>query len=110
MKPVLSGTLNKRITIQEDRGTTDDGQNRPVANWKSIATVWAGFLDKHAGREYALADQQHSEVTHQIEIRYRSGLDSNMRLLFGIRLFEIVSIANPGEQNVKLILNCKETA
>ncbi len=109
MKPIQSGRLNKRITIEEDQGTAVEDSNEHIEDWKAIATVWAGFLDQHSGREYALADQQHAEVTHQIEIRYRPGLNSKMRVMFGTRKFEIVSIANPQERNIKLILNCKET-
>jgi len=48
------------------------------------------------------------QVTHKIRIRYRSGITSKDRIIFGSRIFKIVSLINFEERNKTLDMLCIE--
>lgn len=61
-----------------------------------------------AGREYYQARAINAEISHRVTIRYRSGLKTSWRLLYGTRALEIISIADVEEKHIELELLCKE--
>ena len=67
---------------------------------RCASAVWA--------REYFSAQQVQSEVTTQIWLRYLDGIMPTMRVKFGKRTLDIVSVLNTQERNVSLQLMCKE--
>lgn len=104
---VKAGDLPHRVEIQsftETRDAYGGVTKTPVTD----ATVWAR-VSPLSGREYWQAAQVQSETTHEIEIRYRTRPEAKQRVLWGSRVFEILSVINPEERNVKLLLMCKET-
>lgn len=99
-------SLNRRVTIQS-RTISQDAEGVPTETWANLATVWAA-VEPISGREYFQAATVQSEVTARIRIRYRSGIVSNMRVLYGSRVFEIVSVIDYQEEHRELQLMCKE--
>ncbi len=59
--------------------------------WKTVETVWADMVPV-SGSEYISMNTEMSSVTWKIYIRYREGITADMRLVFGDREFEIVSV------------------
>jgi len=103
---VRAGELRHRVMFQQNNGTSTDTEGIPVENWADVFAVWARVRDL-SGREYFAAQQVQAEVTTEITIRYREGLNSNMRVKYGTRIFDIKSII-PDERKTELRLMCKE--
>lgn len=103
---VRTGQMRHRVTVQQNTGTGTDSEGLPVVTWADVATVWAQVHDL-AGREYFASQQVQTEVTTEITIRHRTGLNTKMRAKFGTRIFDIQSII-PDERKTELRLMCKE--
>ena len=101
------GKLRHRITLLRQVNEVNDyGASTQI--WKRVATVWADVRPL-SGREYFSAQQVQSEVTTQIWLRHIEGIKPTMKVKFGKREFEIISVLNTQERDVSLQLMCKET-
>ena len=104
------GKMRHRITFQRFSGALDDFGD-PLQmdddNWADVATTWAA-IDPISGREFYAAEQSQSEVSHKIRCRYRTGLDTAMRIAYGKRRFKIISLIDWEERHESLLLMCKE--
>jgi SPP1 family predicted phage head-tail adaptor len=103
-----SGRLRHRVHLQSKTVTRDAFGGETIA-WasKTPSPIWAEISPLSA-REYFAAQQERSQVTHKIIIRYFSGLQTAWRVLWGSRQFDIVSVINPEERNKEMILLCTE--
>src|SRR4029450_12891412 len=87
-----AGILTKRVQIldsvltQRESGATSSA---PAV----MATVWAG-IEQLSGEELGWARQRVALATHGIVIRYRTGMNTDMKMKLGSRVFEIGSINN----------------
>lgn len=101
------GELNKKIAFQKLE-TSQNSYGELTEQWVDVCTVWASIKPISA-KEYYAAETVSSEVTHNVKIRYRQGLSSDMRILYNIRIFEIISPPiNLNEKNFELLFKCKE--
>lgn len=101
-----AGNLRNRIVVQ-DKSVTQNAYGEEVITWTAVASVWAA-IEPLMGREFMAAQQVQAEVTTRIRLRYISGLAPEMRVLFGGRVFEILSVQHVYERRRELILMCKE--
>lgn len=101
------GKLRHRITLLWQVNEVND-YGASTQTWKRVATVWADVRPL-SGREYFSAKQVQSEVTTQIWLRHIEGIKPTMKVKFGKREFEILSVLNTQERDVSLQLMCKET-
>ena len=104
------GKMRPRITFQAFTGEQDsfgDPLQADDDNWKPVATLWAA-IDPISGKEFYAAEQSQSEVTHKVRCRYRAGLTTAMRIKYGKRTFQIVSIIDWEERHESLLIMCKE--
>ena len=101
-----SAKLRHQITIQSPP-TALDAMNQPTGSYTTVATMWAS-IDPISGREYFAMQAVQSEVTHKITIRYCSLVKPNMQVLFGTRVFQIVSVLNLEERNIEMQIMCYE--
>jgi SPP1 family predicted phage head-tail adaptor len=101
-----AGLLRHRVTIQQvtEARDTFGGIER---TWATLATVWAA-VEPLSGREYLAAKQQEAETTTRIRIRYRSGITSQMRVIWGEASYEIVSVIPDPTNARELVLMCVE--
>lgn len=100
------GQLRHRITIQQKTRVQNE-YGEEIADWVDVASVWAS-VNPISGREFFAAEAVNSEVTHKINMRYRSGITPDMRVKFKERYFQIIVVMNLQEKNVELQLLCKE--
>ena len=100
------GNLRHRVVLQQ-KVITEDALKQQSEAWADIATVWAA-IEPLSGREYFAARQENAEVTAKITIRYRKDVTPDMRAVAEGRVFDVLSVINPGERNISLILMCKE--
>lgn len=100
------GELRHRVTLQR-KEITEDALKQQSEVWTDIATVWAR-IEPLSGREYFAARQENAEVTAKITIRYRKDVTPDMRAVSEGRVFDVLSVINPEERNISLVLMCKE--
>ncbi len=104
---IRAGELRHKIIIQQNTPTRD-AMNAEVDSWADYATVWAS-IEPIRGKEFWDSQQINAEITGKIKLRYLAGVISKMRVKFGMRIFEILSVINPGEKNRELQLMVKES-
>lgn len=83
-----AGKLNRRVTIQQKTVVYDELHQPVSGSWTDLATVWASVLHI-SGIETIKAGADVSVTQASIRIRYRSGLDSSMRVLFDGKTYDI---------------------
>lgn len=99
-----SGKLDKRITIQS-QSTTQDAIGELVTIWDTVCVVSASIKDL-SGREFIAAGATVDTVLTQIEIRYRTGITSAMRVIVGSVNYNIETVLNQNSKS--LLLMCKK--
>ncbi len=109
-KKNTASSLRHRVTLQQEIRTTD-GAGGYARSWQDVADLWAEISSvnlKSYGQEKFFAGKIQAEITHKIIIRYRAGITTDMRLLFGSSIFNIRSIFNRDENNEILELLVEE--
>lgn len=101
-----SGNLRHKIDLLRPV-TESDGMGGQIETWETYATVWAGIWPLKANEQIE-AFKTEMKVTHKVLMRYLSGVSGDMKIRFGTREFEIVSIINPDERDISLTLLCEE--
>lgn len=101
------GKLRHKVTIQYKSKTKDTGGGN-TATWVDLATTYAKVTPINTDNPYK-ANKEQSEITHIVNIRYRSDLMPYMRFLFkGRALYIKGNPINKDERNVELEINCIE--
>ncbi len=100
------GKLIHSIGIQKKVVTRNDDGSEAVT-WEEFTRAWAS-IDPVGGREYFLASQMQAPTDHRITIRYQPNIESEMRVAWNGRNFNIRSILNREERNIELVLMCQE--
>jgi SPP1 family predicted phage head-tail adaptor len=101
-----SGPLRHWVTIRTYTKSRD-AYGAEVETWADFATTWAS-VEPLIGREYMAAKQISAEVSHKIRMRYIAGLLPTMKIAWGAREFEIVSILNVAERNNEVVIMATE--
>jgi SPP1 family predicted phage head-tail adaptor len=104
---VKIGKLRHPITI-EQVAETQDPDGSVIETWSTYANAQAAF-EPISGREYFAAQTTQADVTHRISLRYVSGVVPKMRVKYGTRTFDILSVINTNERNRELQLMCRES-
>ena len=105
MRP-STGRLRHRLTL-EAAARTPDGGGGAAETWSAIAQLW-GQIRPTSGIEVFETDGLSGRVSHEITLRYRSGVTPSMRLASGSRRFEIVAIIDIDERRRWLKCLCVE--
>lgn len=101
-----SGPLRHWVTIRTYTKSRDS-YGAEVETWADFADTWAS-VEPLIGREYMAAKQISAEVSHKIRMRYIAGLLPTMKIAWGAREFEIVSILNVQERNTEIVIMATE--
>lgn len=103
-----AGELKRRIRIQQQSATQDE-YGQPIESWGDVLACWAAIKSATSKEVYA-ASGFTSQITHKITIRFPRDIEigSNMRVLFGSRVFLIQTVPNPDEGIQELNLMCLE--
>jgi len=105
---VAAALLDKRITLQQPTPTRN-ALGEPAIAWTDFATVWAG-VQPIQGREFWAQQQVQSDVTVRVRMRFLRGVNSAMRIKYGDRVLNIISVIDPNERHAELQLMCSEGA
>jgi SPP1 family predicted phage head-tail adaptor len=106
MVPGMNGGRWRRVDLQSV-AFTQNSLKENIPAYTTEATVWAQ-LRPLSGRESFIAQQVNADVTHEIIIRYYSGLTPKHRILFGTRQFDIISVLNKDERNEYQVITASE--
>jgi SPP1 family predicted phage head-tail adaptor len=102
-----AGDLRERITVLDYRETKNAmGEMVPVYD-TTFAEVWASVQGVTA-REFLLAGQQQTEISHRVRMRFLTGLTQRMRIVWRGRTLEIVSLLEHANRSEHELL-CQET-
>lgn len=100
--------LNKKVIIEENQGSTNDGGGNKTPNWVPIATAWAEVRPTSA-YEASIADKYGQYTTHMVKIRYIPNIKKEKhRINFNGRILPIQYIINTDEKNIELNFQCRE--
>lgn len=80
-----------------------------LVTWDTVATVFAMITPRNTNA-YLRALYPSAKTIHKITIRYRDDIAVNMRIQYGVRYFNIVSIINDDEADKWLMIDAIETA
>ena len=106
MSGVPAGALRHRLTLEE-RATMDDGGGGFAENWDAVATLW-GAIRPVRGDEQVETGRLAGNVSHIITLRYRDGVQPEMRFRRGERIFDILAVIDPDERQAWLRCSCAE--
>ena len=73
-----AGHLRHRLTFQT-ASIARDAYGEADKTWSDTFTVWGSVIPVRA-REYQEGRQLQADVTHRVKVRYRSGINTEMRI------------------------------
>jgi head-tail adaptor len=101
------GELNQKITIRQLSGSKDDNTGfTPIDEYSDLhANIWARLEDKNSGSGESLEGgiQVVGKQRSEFIIRYRSGLDTTMRVVFLSENYDIKEIKREGLRNKEFL-------
>jgi len=104
-----AGKLRHKVTIQSlvAGSPQQKPSGEPDTAWTDLLTCWAS-VEPLKGRELFAAQEHHSEIEVRVRIRYRSGLNAAMRVVFEGLYYNIAAILDPELRHRELELLCKQ--
>ena len=100
------GAMRHRVAIQENI-QTPDSQGGFTESWGTIAAVWASIEPVKAYERFQAA-QLETPISHKIMLRYRTGVTTAHRILYGTRVFNIKGVINVDEAGAFLRIEAIE--
>ena len=97
--------LRSRIVLEQRVITSDTGGGGTKA-WQSLATVWAEIIPL-AQTERGEAEQTRMQTAYDITIRYRTGVTSDLRVLYLNTPLAIRSVIDVDLHHRWLRLHCE---
>ena len=82
--------FNQRITFQQ-KVITRNSIGEEVVTWADVVTVSAKVMPLRGNAFYAANQQQHS-IDARFLIRERSGIETNMRLIWKTKPYDITNV------------------
>lgn len=99
---------HKIIIQREDtENRISDDQGGYTESWITFADVWAE-IETIKGQEVYKAAEFDTALTHRIKTRFIKGIDSKMRIVYGSRVFKIISAIDINEMHRQLEILCVE--
>ena len=104
-----AGKLRHKVTIQTPTAPTDNYGDE-ITGWTTLAQVWAG-LRYLSGQELKRVLAQEETATQGAEwtIRYLSTVDTEKRISWNSRIWDIQAVKTVEERSRKMVLTCTET-
>ena len=87
---ISAAELSQRITFQQ-KVVTRNSIGEEVVTWADVVTVWAKVMPLRGNAFYAANQQQHS-IDARFLIRERSGIETNMRLIWKTKPYDITNV------------------
>jgi SPP1 family predicted phage head-tail adaptor len=105
-KRAFVGAMRQRLSLDAAVESTD-ASGALQTTWSPLGDIWGQITPASSGDRF-VADRQEETITHRILIRWRSDVQSGMRLRLGGRSFLVHSAFDPDERQRVLICRCEE--
>jgi SPP1 family predicted phage head-tail adaptor len=102
-----AGKLRFTASYQEPIRGTNAYNATPVTGWKDLFPVPMNIETLKAWELVKYRSVQ-MDVTHRLNCRWRTEINSTGRFVYHGRVFDIYSIENVGERNVELVILANE--
>ena len=104
------GKLKNSITIQSLSQGADGYGGYASPSYTTVITAFAKITPKSGTQVFSdkTGRQVENPHTHEFLIRYRSGLSTAQRILFGSRTFDIIQINDENDNNNYITIKTKE--
>lgn len=99
------GRMRHRITFQR-RSDERDQLGGEGDEWEDVTTIWAAVTPLSA--KEVVNQIREVMVSHKILCRYVPGIDQTMRIVWGSRIFRIVSIIDYDEVHADMTIMAEE--
>jgi len=93
-----AGSLRHKITFQQ-LTVANDTWGHSAETWTDQVTTYAALWTLR-GTERMESLKLDNEITHKIRVRYKRDLNPKMRIKFGERYFNILSMVDPDERHI----------
>jgi SPP1 family predicted phage head-tail adaptor len=103
---IAIGEMRERVTLQSP-SRTPDGAGGAEVTWTSGATIWVK-VEEQRGSERLAGERLAAGTKLRLTIRYRSGITTEMRVLWNARVLNIRAVGNPDGRKRFLVLDCEE--
>ena len=101
---MLIGKMRESIELQS-KSVTRDAAGGEVVTWSTVATVFAQ-AQPISGREFVAMRAAQSTITHRFRLRYLTGINTGMRVLWAGVAYDILEAINVDARNRQLELLC----
>lgn len=99
-----SGKLTDRITIQS-KTSAQDAFGQEIHTWSDMVSVWA-WVKFTNGAEFIDGGAEHAETQASIRIRWRTDLNTSMRIIFRAKTYNIKAVLpSAGREYVDLAVS-----
>lgn len=102
-----SGRLRERIVIQQ-RDDAVAASGTPSGGWVEFGSMRADVIEKASTEKYE-ADQNTVALTHEVRIRYLSGVTRDMRVVWLGRVLNIQGFTVDRKRR-EIVMQCEERA
>jgi SPP1 family predicted phage head-tail adaptor len=103
------GKLKRSVDIESPPNPLNtDAAGEPIKTWTPFLQGIMVAIEPLFGRELLAAQQKYNTVSHKITMRYVAGVTAKMRVKFGTRYFNILSIYTEEEDGRVSHLLCEE--
>lgn len=105
--PVKDKESNAMYVTQDGQSVFKDGV---IKSFFYLAVDWGTWahVAPMNGREYAEAQKIRAETTYNIFTRYNPNVTADMKIMYGTKIFNIVSVLNVGGDNTELKIVASE--
>ena len=101
-----AGAMNNVITLQTKTATADS-YNQQIETWADTLTVFAQVITTGGGEFYA-AQKVNAQTAAVFRVRYGPTITALMRVKYGTRLFEILSLNDVDGRHEEYLISAKE--
>lgn len=101
MKPVAIGARGRRFVLEVPVETAD-GFGGVLRSYQSGPQLW-GAIALLSADERIRADRPEQAATHRITLGFREGVTAAMRLVLGLRRFQIRAAGDPDGTRRQLV-------
>jgi SPP1 family predicted phage head-tail adaptor len=106
-----SGELRNVVTIQRPATEATQDSTGQIVDVPVTVCQARASIEQLSARERFNEQQLQATATHRLRLRWQpefAGIDASWRVLFGDRVFEVISHDNVGERNREIVLICQE--
>lgn len=101
-----SGSMRQFIEIQYKPRITTWGT---TPGWTHFATCYSKIIFNN-GTENNVEDMRKAKIRGTAKIRYNAGVTPQMRIKYGDRYFEILSVLDVNERKFEMLLDIEEVS